>query len=147
MSGEVATVPAVASGIAEITQQTGFYSSLKTETRSEKMAFLRAINNSENLKDAIKGAPESKLGLKIVDIVLQSVPMENEQTGEIEDAVRSTLITEEGTAYHATSKGVANSLKQALGVFGTPDTWDEPLEVVAAEEKGRNGFYFVTLKF
>lgn len=138
--------PAQAAGIAAITQSTGFYSSLKTETRAEKMAFLRAINNSENLKDAVKsnGKP---LPLKIIDLVLQEVPLANEQTGIIEDAIRSTLITEDGVAYHATSSGIANSLKQALGVFGTPDTWDEPLEVVAQEEKGRNGFYFLTLKF
>ena len=131
--------------VDSITQGGGFYSSLKTNTRAEKMAYLRAVNNSENLKDAVKA--EKDLTLNVVDIVLQEVQIANENTGAIEDSIRITLITDEGVAYHATSKGIAQSLKQAMGIFGTPDTWDEPLVVRPVEEKGRNGFYYLTLKF
>ena len=131
--------------VDSITQGGGFYSSLKTNTRAEKMAYLKAVNNSENLKDAVK---ESKGGLelKVVDVVLQEVEIADE-AGNITDNIRITLVAEDGKAYHATSKGIAQSLKQSFGVFGTPDTWDEPLEVTALEEKGRNGYYFLTLKF
>ena len=131
--------------VDSITQGGGFYSSLRTETRAEKMAYLKAVNNSENLKDAVKGARDG-LELKIVDVVLQEVEIADE-AGNISDNIRITLVTADGTAYHATSKGIAQSLKQSFGVFGTPDTWDEPLEVTALEEKGRNGFYYLTLKF
>jgi hypothetical protein len=109
------------------------------------MAYLKAVNNSENLKDAVKAAKDS-LDLKVVDVVLQEVEIADE-AGNISDNIRITLVTEDGTAYHATSKGIAQSLKQAFGVFGTPDSWQEPLEVTAIEEKGRNGYYFLTLKF
>jgi hypothetical protein len=128
-----------------ITTNAGFYSSLATNTRAEKMAYLKAVNNSENLKDAVKAAKDS-LDLKVVDVVLQEVEIADE-AGNISDNIRITLVTEDGTAYHATSKGIAQSLKQAFGVFGTPDSWQEPLEVTAIEEKGRNGYYFLTLKF
>ena len=128
-----------------ITQGGGFYSSLKTNTRAEKMAYLKAVNNSVNLKDAIKETPG--ITLKVVDIVLQEVEIADEKTEAITDNIRVTLVVEDGTAYHATSKGIAQSLKQAIGVFGTPDTWDEPLEVQPVEEKGRNGYYFLTLKY
>ena len=131
--------------VASITEGGGFYSSLRTNTRAEKMNFLRAVNNSANLKDAVKS--DKDLELPIVDIVLQEVQIANEVSGELEDSIRITLITVDGTAFHATSKGIAQSLKQAMGIFGTPDTWDEPLVVRPVEEKGRNGFYFLTLKF
>jgi hypothetical protein len=130
--------------VGAITQGAGFYSSLKTETRAEKMAYLKAITNSKNLKDELKGRPE--LVLQIVDVVLQEVEIADEN-GNVSDNIRITLIDAEGVAYHATSKGIAQSLKTAFGVFGTPDVWTEPLEVTVLEEKGRGGFYYLTLKF
>ena len=144
MTDAVATV-AAPNAIEQITKGGGFYSSLKTETRAEKMAFLRAINNSQNLKDAVKAEPG--LELHIVDIVLQNVEIANESTGVVEPSVRITLVTDEGKAYHATSVGIAQSLKQAFGVLGEPGSWEEPLEVDVAEERGRNGFRYLTLKF
>lgn len=130
--------------VESITSGGLFYSSLRSETRSEKMAFLRATNNSVNLKDAIKA--DKDLTLLVVDVVLQEVEIADAD-GNISDNIRVTLVTDEGVAYHATSKGIAQSLRQAFGVFGLPDTWDEPLEVKPAEEKGRNGYYYLTLNF
>lgn len=127
--------------VAGIANADGMYTSLQTTTRAEKMALLKAINSSKPLLDV---AGEK---LKIVDVVMQTVDLANETTGEVEDAVRITLIDPDGNAFHATSKGILQSLRQAIGVFGAPGTWEEPLEVTVAEEKGRNGYRFLTLKF
>jgi hypothetical protein len=141
MSNEVATQSSADSTIAGIGSSQGFYTSLQTTTRADKMAMLKAINNSTPLVE--KAGSE----ISIVDVVMQSVEIANESTGAVEDAVRITLITNEGEAFNATSKGIAQSLKQAFGVLGTPDQWDEPLVVGVAEERGRNGFRYLTLKF
>lgn len=127
--------------IAAINTGGGFYTSLATNSRADKMKLLKAVNNSLPLVD------QAGKSIKIVDVVLQSVEIANENTGTVEDSVRITLITEDGTAYHATSKGIAQSLKQAFGVLGEPNQWEEPLEVDVAEERGRNGFRYLTLKF
>lgn len=127
--------------IASVSSGGGFYTSLSTQSRADKMALLKAVNNSTPLVD--------KAGAKIsiVDIVMQSVEIANQATGELEPNVRITLIDGEGNSYHATSKGIAQSLKQAFGVLGEPSTWEEPLVVTVAEERGSNGFRYLTLKF
>lgn len=127
--------------IADITTGAGFYTSLATGSRAEKMALLRVINNSTPLLDV------AGKDIAVVDIVMQSVEIANDTTGELEDAIRITLVDSDGAAYHATSKGIAQSLKQAFNVIGTPDTWEEPLVVTPVEEKGRNGYRYLTLKF
>ena len=130
-----------ASGVGAITESKGFYTSLKVANRADQMNLLKAINNSTPLVD-LAGKE-----IAIVDVVMQEVEIANEQTGTIEDAIRITLIDADGNAHNATSKGIAQSLKQTFGVLGTPDTWDEPLVVTVAEERGRNGFRYLTLKF
>lgn len=127
--------------VGSITEAAGFYTSLKVANRADQMNLLKAINNSVPLVD--------KAGEKIaiVDVVMQEVEIADEKTGELQDAIRITLIDKDGTAYNATSKGIAQSLKQTFGVLGTPDQWDEPLVVTVAEERGRNGFRYLTLKF
>lgn len=146
-AGVIATRPAAT--VDSITAGAGTYSSLRTNTTDEKRKFLTLVNNAESLNDAATDAGKAGVPLKIKDIVLQEVQIQNETTGVIEDGIRATLVTEDGKAYYATSKGLVQSLKQALApnMFGTPDTWDEPLEVTAVREKGRNGYFFLTLKY
>jgi hypothetical protein len=140
MSDTVATVEQ-SQGINEITAGAGFYTSLQLSTRADKMAMLRAVNNSTPLLDQVGNS------IKIVDVVLQAVDLANEATGVIEQTTRITLIDADGNAFHATSKGIAQALRQAFNVIGLPPTWEEPLEVGVKEEKGRNGYRFLTLTF
>ena len=138
---EVAVQANKAVAVGDITAAAGFYTSLNVASRADKMNLLKAINNSVPLVD--KAGSE----IAIVDVVMQEVEIANENTGAIEDAIRITLIDADGTAYNATSKGIAQSLKQVFGVLGEPGQWEEPLEVGVAEERGRNGFRYLTLKF
>lgn len=142
----VATQTAAGQGIAEITQGADFYTSLSLETRQDKLTFLGKINNSEPLVDQVGN------DLKVVDVVIQGVRIVNEQTGIVEDTLRTTLIDEDGNAFHATSKGIAQILRQTFNVLGTPDLWLDnkgnriPLEVKPIEKRGRNGYRFLTLE-
>jgi hypothetical protein len=140
MSNEVATQNKAEQTIAGIDSSAGFYTSLQTQTRADKMQLLKAVNNSTPLVEKVGSE------IAIVDVVMQSVEIANE-AGVIEDAVRITLIDAEGNAFNATSKGIAQSLKQAFGVVGAPGEWEEPLVVTVAEERGRNGYRYLTLKF
>lgn len=134
-------VPVKRDGIAEITEQAGFYTSLQLTSRADKMKMLKAINNSTPLLDQVGKQ------IKIVDVVLQSVEIANDQTGLIENTTRITLIDDDGHAFHATSKGIAQALRQTFAVLGSPREWEEPLEVGVKEDRGRNGFRFLTLTF
>lgn len=139
MTGEVAKV-SDNSTIAGITEGAGFYTSLSLQTRADKMTMLRAVNNSVALLDKVGSE------IAVVDVILQSAQFTNEETGVIDDTVRTTLIDAEGNAFHAASKGIALSLRQAFNVLGTPDTWDEPLVVTVGEGRtGKNRY--LTLSF
>jgi hypothetical protein len=126
--------------LANVTEGSGFYSSLAMNTSAEKLAVLRAVNNSTPLLDAVG----TQIAIK--DVVLQTATFVNEETGAIEDAVRATLIDPDGNAFHAASKGVALSLRQAFNILGQPGTWEEPLLVTVREGRvGKNRF--LTLDF
>jgi hypothetical protein len=127
--------------VTKITEEdSGFYTSLQLTTRAEKMAMLKAVNNSLPLLDKVGEE------IAVVDVVLQAVSFPNDETGLIEDTVRTTLIDADGNAYHAASKGIAISLQQAFKVLGDPTTWEEPL-VVTVEQGNRGKFRYLTLKF
>jgi len=127
--------------VTKITEEdSGFYTSLQLNTRAEKMAMLKAVNNSLPMLDKVGEE------IAVVDVVLQAVSFPNEETGLIEDTVRTTLIDADGNAYHAASKGIAISLQQAFKVLGDPTTWEEPL-VVTVEQGNRGKFRYLTLKF
>ena len=127
--------------VTKITEEdAGFYTSLQLNTRAEKMAMLKAVNNSLPLLDKVGEE------IAVVDVVLQAVSFPNDETGLIEDTVRTTLIDADGNAYHAASKGIAISLQQAFKVLGDPTTWEEPL-VVTVEQGNRGKFRYLTLKF
>lgn len=130
-----------------ITQGAGFYSSIAVSTTKQKLTFLKVIGEAISLNDLATDAGKEGVALKIKDVILQEVAIADENTGEMQDAIRTTFILEDGTAVFATSKGIAQSIKQVFNVLGTPDQWEEPLEVTAVREKGRQGFFFLTLKF
>jgi hypothetical protein len=140
----VATVSGQA--IAEITEGADFYTSLSLETRQDKLAFLGKINNSEPLVDQVGNS------IKVADVVIQGVRILNEATGTVEDSLRTTLVDVDGNTFHATSKGIAQILRQTFNVLGTPDMWLDnkgariPLEVKPIEKRGRNGYRFLTLE-
>lgn len=140
-NADVVVVQNGAAQVASITQESAdFYTSLRLDTRAQKMEMLRAVNNSAPLLEKVGET------INVVDIVLQGVTFTNEETGLVEDTVRTTLIDENGNAYHAASKGIAISLKQAFKVLGDPTEWEEPLAVKV--EEGRTGKYrYLTLKF
>lgn len=114
------------------------YSSLRpTDVESKKRIFM-AVTNALSLSD--------NLGLEIpvVDVITQPVESLNDQ-GEIDEYTRTVLISEDGTAFAAGSDGILTALHTLLAVFGTPDTWAEPVVVKAVEKKGKK-YKFMSLE-
>lgn len=118
----------------------GFFTSLRIESGADRLKVLRAINDSKPLADVLGEK------IKVVDFIAQEVDLTNDETGEISKAVRTTLIDEDGNAFHATSIGVFTQLKMIIKVLGEPSDWEGPLEVTPAEQKSGK-FKFLTLKY
>jgi hypothetical protein len=138
MSGEVTVnrsmqaVSALGAGVSNV------YSTIVGDTPEDKVRILEAVTNAESLGDHLGET------ILLKDVVVQATTIENE--GVERDALRSILIDAEGNAYSAISDGIFKALQNMFSILGNPNTWAEPLPIVAVEVKGRKGFKFMTIK-
>ena len=124
------------------------YISKQVETLQDKKMIYNAMNNpTDSISDLINKE------IKIVDIVMEEIeltetddngdPLFDGETGEIIEnktvAVRTILIDDKGLSHQAVSKGIFNSIKQIINIFGAPASWAEPLTVEVLQVKVKKG--------
>ena len=96
-------------------------------------------------------APDKKIAecigevIEIKDFVVHEVQVLDENTGELNNLLRTVIISSDGTSYEAVSIGIANSLQRLIAFLGKPSEWDEPVKVKIKQKKTRNGDNKVTL--
>lgn len=117
------------------------FSTIQVTDRASKIKLYNAISDSENSLDDHKGEV-----LEITDFVAHPIELQDEQTGEMVQAMRIVLIDKEGEGYHAISAGVVSSMQRIISIVGQGPWTDEPLQVVPVEKKTRRGFKTLTLK-
>ena len=113
------------------------FSTMSGNSFEDKAKLMDALSNSipvsENLKKTIP----------LVNVVVESVEMVDEQSGELKSQPRIILIDSEGDAYHAISGPAFRDVKRLLAVMGHPNTWPEPLPVHVVQEGTGTRKYFV----
>lgn len=109
------------------------FMSFKPETTEDKVALYNALNSPD-----FKVSDMINKNIKIRDAVLRQVDMVDEDTGEVQSAVRSIIIDTDGKTYSATSTGVYNSLRNINAVFGTLH-FDDGLKVVVQQIQTKKG--------
>lgn len=95
------------------------------------------LSNIATAKDFYNAVSQPEMSLKEcvnIPIAMSHVSVEvcevhSEQDGVV-IAPRVVIIDKDGRSYRSVSVGVYQSLKRIFALFGTPDTWDEPLTVV-----------------
>lgn len=120
--------------------ETGIFSTVDAKTMEGKASVYKALNDATPLRDVVGEV------LTIRDIVVQRVEVETED-GDVVEQPRTSLISSDGVAYSATSNGIFSAVKNILGIFGHPSTWEAPLKVVVEERATRrNAMYrYLTL--
>lgn len=108
------------------------------EERSELFNALAA--KSTNISEMI-----GKI-INLTNVVFQGRTFVEEETGEFRKAMRVIFIADDGEVYHSYSSGVLNSVKTFLSVYGTPDTWEQPIPVTVERVTLRNGGQTFTLR-
>lgn len=137
MANDVATQNAGAQ-LAAVTQQDGFYTSLQLSTQKDKLAMLKIISSSQPMVDHVGET------FAIKNVIITTAEFTDDETGEFTTGLRTTIIDEDGNAFHAASRGIALALRTVFGILGEPSEWDEPYKVVIRE--GRKGKYrYLTL--
>lgn len=65
--------------------------------------------------------------IEVENVLVESLDLLNDETGEIDRVPRIVLIDPAGASYVATSKGVFNSIKNAYTAFGAAP-WNPPIK-------------------
>lgn len=113
---------------------------IDTSTREGKIKLYSALQNAKKLDEHLNEP------LHMTNAVAQAVQVTDDQTGEISNTVRVIIVTDEGNAYAATSPTLAAGLNTMFGIFGTPNTWTEPLCIKVVERRSRRGFKFFSIE-
>lgn len=95
------------------------------------------LSNMAVAKDFYNAVSQPEMSLKEcvnIPIAMTHVSVEvcevhSEKNGDV-IAPRVVIMDKDGKSYQAVSIGVYQSLKRIFALFGTPDTWTEPLTVV-----------------
>lgn len=110
------------------------YSSMNVQDHDQAVAFYNAVTNpTGKLKEHINET------LNLVHVSVEPIEVKRED-GTTIIAPRIVLVTDNGESYSCVSVGVYGALKRIFSLFGTPDTWTNPLPfkpVLQATKKGQ----------
>ena len=109
-----------------------------TTTMDGKMALYNAMQTAD--KDEHLNEP-----LHVTNVLAQAIEVANQETGEINSSTRVVIHAEEGN-FAAASPTLAHAFGNLFAIFGTPDTWNQPLALKVVEKKSRRGYKFFDLE-
>ena len=113
---------------------------IDTSTFEGKVKLYSALQNAEKLADHLNEP------LHMVNAVAQSVQVTDEQTGEMTNSARVIIVTDDDKAYAATSPTLLAGLNTMFGIFGTPNTWKQPIAIKVVERRSRRGYKFYSIE-
>lgn len=100
------------------------FCSLTADTAEKKKSLFNATNDPDHRIKEFVNKP-----IKVKDVFVEVVECTNRDTGEVRKCPRIVLIDDKGVSYTAVSIGVFSALRKIFSIFGTPDTWEEPITV------------------
>lgn len=119
-------------------QRSDIVSTFETATNEQKMALFAAISDAEQLSDHLN-RPIAMTGF------VASVVEFADENGEMQEGIRMVIVDKDGKGYGSMSQGINRAIKQIVGIFGDPQTWDSP-KVFKAVEEGKKPRAYLTLK-
>lgn len=115
------------------------YCSLNVETLDEKKKLFNTLESCDLLLNDCVG---QVIALK--DVYVEEKQVQDED-GNLKTKWRTILFDSNGQTYATGSYGIYNILRKIFSIYGTPDTWNEPLEVEVAKKNIGNGKSSLTL--
>ena len=125
--------------LVDLTTAETCYCSLTPQTDEERKALYNAVNAPSHRLSEYIGQE-----IRVSDVYVEIVKLTNENTGEVTEAPRIVLFGD-GESWTCTSTGIFGALKKLFAVFGTPDTWHEPLTLRVKQIERGNGKRLLTL--
>lgn len=100
-----------------------------TDEKSASMLFKAMNQPDDSLGDHINET------IDVTNIFIQPVPMENQETGEMNVVPRIVLFDVKGKTYVTVSRGIYNALKNMCAIVGTPETWKAPVTIKVGQRQ------------
>lgn len=119
--------------------QNKIYCSKKAESESDKKALFNALESCDALLNNCVGQE-----IELKDIYVEEKQVQ-EESGELKTKYRTILFDANGQTYATGSYGIYNILRKIVSIYGTPDTWDEPIKVKVDKRPIGNGKSTLTL--
>lgn len=114
------------------------YSSIKAETRADKLWLLNLLEGDENSGFGLKDNVGKEITVE--NVIFRPYDRIDEETGNFEYGVLTYLVTPEKDAYVTSAKSVYFTMKQIMELFGKPGTPDwENVIVKVGKQKMQNG--------
>ena len=117
------------------------YCSVNLQNMEEKKNLFNKLQRADALLIDCVGTE-----IKLKDVYVSKYSKLNEKTGELEDKVRIILFDESGMTYATSSFGIYNILIEIMSIFGTPNTWSEPLTVKVVKVPIKNNKQILSLE-
>lgn len=126
--------------LVDLTTAQTSYCSLAPTSDEERKALYNAVNAPEHRLSEYIGKQ-----ITVSDVYVEVVQMTNETTGEVTQAPRIVLFDKTGESWACVSTGVFGALKKLFAVFGTPETWANPITLEVRQIERGNGKRILTL--
>jgi hypothetical protein len=111
------------------------FSSVKAETKKEKIALLNLLEGSDENTNGLKEHVGKQI--EVQNVIFRPYDKVNEDTGAMEYGVLTYLLTPDGVPYVTSSKSAYFTMKRIFEVFGSPDQEDwENIVVKIVKKKG-----------
>lgn len=115
------------------------FCSMKVESTEEKKKLFNTLESCDLLLNDCVGQV-----IAIKDIYVEEKQVQDEE-GNLKTKWRTIIFDANGQTYATGSYGIYNILRKIFSIYGTPDTWSEPLEVEVAKKNIGNGKSSLTL--
>ena len=116
------------------------YCSKIVKTVEEKKDLFNALEQCDALLNDCVGQE-----IAIKDLYIEEKQVVDEETGELKTKFRTILFDENGQTYATGSYGIYNVLRKIVGIYGTPETWENPIKVKVTKKPIGNGKQSLTL--
>lgn len=116
------------------------YCSVQAKTLAEKKKLFNALEQCDAL---LNDCVDQVIAIK--DVYIEAYDKEDDITGEVRTGHRTIIFGTDGKSYVTGSNYFCNKLTKILTVFGTPDTWSEPLKVKIIKTPVKGGNPALTL--
>ena len=112
--------------IIRLTESAPVFVTSTPRTIEEKKAVFAALNSEGSGIEEFINRKFSIKWFKLEKVQRQVRDEDGTFTGEVYDAVKSTIITTDNEVIKTSAAGVAKSLASLVQFFGLPDEWEEP---------------------